>query len=103
VIRAARKGLTVCLLGSSENGRNFYEMIAMTRDEDNAPMAGALAVPPLPLRALERFHVAAKWVFRHFIEAFEDEAELVARNLFKLFGGAFGQLDGPGHDAVEGA
>jgi hypothetical protein len=57
----------------------------------------AFAIPPLPLGAFERFHIAAKRVFAHFIEAFEDECEVVAGNLFKLFSGAFGQPDGPSH------
>lgn len=72
----------------------------MMRDEDKAPPADAFAISPLPLGAFERFHVATERVFRHFIEAFEDEVALVARNVFKLFCRAFGQLDGPGHGAV---
>ena len=62
----------------------------MMRDEDNAPAADAFAIPPLPLGAFERSRVPAKRVFGHFIEAFEDEVELVPRKPVKLFCGAFG-------------
>ena len=72
-------------------------MLVLVRSEDDTPPAYTLAVSSLPLSALQRFHVTTKRVFSHFVQALEDEIALVLLSRVKLFGGAFGQPDGPGH------
>ena len=81
--------LTICLLRPQENCRNFHDVFVLVRDEDDAPAAYTFAISPLPLGALQRFHVATKRVVSHFVQALEDEITLVPRSLVKLFCGAF--------------
>lgn len=76
--------LSVGLLGSKKDSRNFHAVFAGIGDEDNAPAPYPLAVMTLPFHALQGLYVTPKWVFRHFLQAFEDKILIIPRGHAKL-------------------
>jgi hypothetical protein len=86
----ANRELTIRLLRRQENCRNFHQVFALVRNEDDAPAAHAFAISPLPLNTLQWFHITTKRVVSHFAQTLEDEVALVPRDVVKLFCGAFG-------------
>lgn len=81
--------LSVGLVGSPEDRRNFHTVFAGVGCEDDAPPPHPLAVMPLPLDALQGLHVTPKRVFGHFFQPLEDEVLIIPRDLAKLSCGGF--------------
>ena len=93
--RLLDSALAIRLLVVEEDRRDLYHALLMEGNKNEAIPAEALAVPPLPLFALERLYVTLKGIGLHPVNGLSDEDLLIAGKCMELRGGRRGKFDRP--------